>query len=206
MNSRRRQRLRVSSCRLCVAVDRELSTDVTAGVVTVADAFPLVPGHALLVATTHTGGFGHGWSVEGLAALRDAVEGPTRTPYLLVEHGVLADQPRTHCIDHAHIHLFPEVPVMVDQLLETPAFAFAGRARLDRVALHEVPTALDAAEYVWIADSRGASVLVQPTDAVPAQLARRAMAEALGLSTWDWRRQLALDQAARIRRRRGPEA
>lgn len=202
MNGRRRPRLRVSSCRLCLAVDRELSTDVTEGVVIVADAFPLVPGHALLVATTHTGGFGHGWPTDGLAALRDAVDGPARAPYLMVEHGVLADQPRAHCIDHAHIHLFPEVSVRVDQLLETPVFAFAARSRRDQVALHELPTTLDVDEYVWIADSQGASVLVQPADPVPAQLARRAIAEALGLHTWDWRRQLALGQVARMRRPR----
>jgi hypothetical protein len=195
LNEPRHGRLRPGSCRLCRAFDCESPAELAPGVVRLLDAFPVVPGHELMLTTQHAGSIAmaarSGLDLERLQAelLPDDA-----APRLLLEHGVPSARPRSECIDHAHIHMLPGVAASLDTLLSAPSFAFARAASLNSVDLQHLDSAVGNAEYVWICDSSGDSVVVEVSAsmAVPSQLARRAVAETLGLRGWDWRRSLAL--------------
>lgn len=198
-HTERHQRLRIGACRLCMALDHESTSEFTEGIVRLSDAFPVVPGHELLVTTGHTVGLGHAWSSHSLTRLASTISRHFAMPHLLLEHGVTATRPRRGCIDHAHMHVIPDTDADVGRLLATRAFSFLTESQLDLVALPELPSAVNGRDYLWFSNSEGYSILIQPpaTITVPAQLARRAIAETLRISNWDWRRQLALSTAAK---------
>lgn len=186
------------SCRLCHALDLEPAEELTAGIVRMPDAFPAAPGHELILTTRHVGSVALAarYGLDLTQLQRELFADAARS-CLLVEHGVPITHPRPGCVDHAHIHAFPTVDVSVDSLVHMASFRFARGAGLMPVDLQGLGAVAGDIEYVWVRDSTGNSVLVKVSGAmtVPSQLARRVVAEVLGIGGWDWRRSLALREA-----------
>jgi hypothetical protein len=180
-------------------LDLEPMEEISAGFGMLADAFPVVPEHRLLVSRHHTGSIAHasqGHDVGPLIAALTAASGP----WLAIEHGVPDHRPRSQlgqeCIDHAHVHHFPGLSITVADLLGSTSFSFASASSTLPVEPAAVKDVVGPGEYVWVADSGGGSLVVPVAAAgVPRQLARRAVAELMGRRIWDWRQALALRSA-----------
>ena len=114
----------------------------------------------------------------------EAIVEATYGPHVTFEHGPAAPGRLAGCgVDHAHMHI---VPTRVD--LRQGAKQFGPNLKFDLAA-----DLWDAAEphgrgldYLYLRDQQGRS-WISADVAVPSQLFRRVLAQAMNVSEWDWK-------------------
>lgn len=149
--------------------DRVLASD--AHFILVPTIAPLVIGHAMVVTREHSEGL---WEAGAppmplydrfVRSLRRfaAARGDN---LLEAEHGGVSQSGRGACIVHTHIHLFPSLGDRVDLL---------DRFRIPRTR---------GRSYYWLRGTEGQCFY--DASSSPSQTIRRAVADEVGLSAWDW--------------------
>lgn len=196
---RKRKRVRLN-CALCTALVEEDGNTVADGLVVLADAFPLTPGHVLYVTQDHAGAVARAGLRNGALRHLDELmvsEVGSSPPTLFFEHGVSKPHRKAACIDHAHVHAVPlDRRVGLDDVLGTQSMEFArGLDWRADVPLSDVSPRILDDDYLWMSDSTGRSLVAPVSRDVPHQLVRRALGELLGIPHWDWRAQRALRAA-----------
>lgn len=101
---------------------------------------------------------------------------------LVYEHGSIDEEKGPSCVDHTHVHLMPSMSRFL-RILD-PILPQAETV----VNLEELAT-LKTVEFPYIlsANSSGEVVLYQAYNS-HSQMMRKAIATALGLTEWDWRK------------------
>lgn len=166
-----------------------------------------IPGWSLVVPSQHVPSTAsltrREWGeFEGLLmetrALIEANLGPT----VAFEHGAADFTRASGCgVDHAHIHLVPG-----DFHLRREVSSLGSEfARYEWVSsASNRPSAAPGDDYIWIQDRTGTWIC--RTRDQPSQVVRRALAQTLGIKTWDWKLDHRLDTVALTQRLLGAPA
>ena len=151
------------------------------------DISPIVPGHSLLISKDHFPCFTQlpNSMLEEFRDARDKAVSRIAATYgepLLFEHGSSSDTRRSGvCVQHAHIHLLP-VRAPVEDWLEkfgelVPFDLFTADSR------QNLPE-----DYLWYRNQLGSEYLVSNFyESIPCQFIRRALAQHLAISNWNWK-------------------
>lgn len=108
--------------------------------------------------------------------------------YVMFEHGAADFSRPAGCgVDHAHVHL---VPLEID-LREAIADLCDKELELDWRPILDWPEPEHGNDYIWVSDRTGS--WISYTTRQPSQVVRRAIARVLGVSQWDWKADLRLD-------------
>lgn len=120
--------------------------------------------------------------------------------YVMFEHGA-ADflRPAGCGVDHAHVHLVP----LDLNLREAIAELRDPDLDLDWRPVLDWPEPRHGHDYIWVCDRTGS--WINYTTQQPSQVVRRAIARALGVSQWDWKADLRLDNVHETTRLFGVE-
>jgi diadenosine tetraphosphate (Ap4A) HIT family hydrolase len=142
----------------------------------------LLPGYLLLGAENHVPSFAYfdqdqlGLIDEWLEDLTSELTARFERPYVVAEHGACSYGNAGGCVIHAHLHLVPAPPGLVDALLKDQEWTRI-RGMADLVAQRDQP-------YVFLRCDEGH--FVSPNPPVPSQWIRRMVADVIGTEVWDW--------------------
>jgi diadenosine tetraphosphate (Ap4A) HIT family hydrolase len=150
---------------------------------------PLVPGHVLMCPVRHLRRFADlpidlveqfPAYVEDVIAVLESVYS---CPVTRFEHGTSGDGSRIPCtVEHAHVHLLP-LPAGASPILPDLGWATVPGG------LRELRDYVGPYEYLTWEHPDGHRLVLRGDDAgaIPSQLLRRVVADAVGLPEWNWR-------------------
>jgi diadenosine tetraphosphate (Ap4A) HIT family hydrolase len=187
-------------CRFCELRDREPALIDYPGGVVVPSLGALVEGWLLVVPPQHVCALAELSESQWYAfqrVLDQATEAVERHygPAVRFEHGSAGSGRAAGCgVDHAHMHV---VPAAID--LRAAVSKIAGSlGEFVWKPAQSRPDSDGVTDYIWISDATGNWISHQCQ--IPSQVIRRAIANELGESTWDWKKDHRVHLVQRTRR------
>jgi diadenosine tetraphosphate (Ap4A) HIT family hydrolase len=170
-------------CAMCDAWRNRRRLYSTVGLTVVADGFPIVPGHSLLLPASHVFSFAtdRELAVRVDGALRWLIE-RFGTELLVYEHGNAGwNRSARLSVDHAHLHIVPTSTVsLADVLLRIGG---TGWTRVDSAG--DALARISGLEYHLLGVAGGPMFFT--TCKLPSQAFRAALAVVVGRHHWNWK-------------------